>query len=86
MTSVSWKDIFIGVTPCGLSYADRTREEDGDYKRLAFLPYKSLTLEFRSDCPESFRVLIRQDAEEMQARRGEQFEVSTSGQTITLGQ
>jgi hypothetical protein len=39
--------LFIGVFPCGISYADRHHEEYGDYKALAFLPYESLTLEFR---------------------------------------
>jgi hypothetical protein len=40
--------LFIGVFPCGISYADRHHEEHGDYKTLAFLPYNSLVLEFRS--------------------------------------
>jgi hypothetical protein len=36
--------LFIGLFPTGFSYADRTREEQGDYKRIAFLPYDTLEL------------------------------------------
>jgi len=43
--------LFIGVFPCGISYADRHHEEQGDYKSLAFLPYNSLILEFARVVP-----------------------------------
>jgi len=47
--------LFIGVFPCGISYSDRHHEEHGDFKSLAFLPYSSLVLEFRKDCPAELR-------------------------------
>ncbi len=77
--------LFVGVFPAGISYADRSREEFGDYKRLAFLPFRSLVVEFAVDCPAGLRALITRDAAVIQARRGEDFQVSTSGQTVRLG-
>lgn len=77
--------LFIGVYPCGLVYADRSRERHGDYVRLAFLPYASLVLQIAPDCPTSLRAEIEADARAMQAKRGERYEVSASGQTVILG-
>jgi hypothetical protein len=77
--------LFIGVYPCGLVYADRGREVAGDYARLAFLPYRTLAVEWAGDCPEAFKPAIRASVADMQARRGQPFEVSTSGQNVTLG-
>jgi hypothetical protein len=77
--------LFIGVFPCGISYADRKVEEHGDYKRLAFLSYSRLELEWFKGCPESLRGQIIADAAKIQARRGEDFQISTVGQTIRLG-
>lgn len=37
--------LFIGMYPEGIVYADRGREEHGDYMRVAFLPYSTLKLE-----------------------------------------
>jgi hypothetical protein len=47
--------LFIGNYPCGIVYADRHNEEHGDYKRLAFLPYDGMELEFAKDCPEELK-------------------------------
>jgi hypothetical protein len=77
--------IFSGVFPTGISYADRQREETGDYKRLAFLSFSTLVLEVRPDCPHGLRTEIEADAARIQARRGEHFQVSTCGQTVLLG-
>jgi hypothetical protein len=77
--------IFVGVYPCGIVYADREREEHGDYKRLAFLPYESLELDVRPDCPKDLLEWIALSAESYQKRRGQPFQTSTSGQTVTLG-
>jgi hypothetical protein len=77
--------LFIGVFPCGISYADRKVEEHGDYNRLAFLPYSSLELEWFKGCPEILRGRIITDAAKIQARRGEDFQISAVGQTIRLG-
>ena len=79
------RNLFAGVYPCGIVYADRSREVGGDYKRLAFLPYRELELQFEKDCTPAFRTIIRRDAAPIQARRGQQFEVSACGQTVMLG-
>jgi hypothetical protein len=77
--------LFAGVFPCGIVYADKGRAVAGDYARLAFLPYRELEVQFERDCPAAFRAVITADAAKVIARRGEQFEVSTCGQTVTLG-
>jgi hypothetical protein len=77
--------IFSGVFPCGISYADRARERHGDYVTLAFLSFRTLALEYAADCPPELRAWIATDAAAIQARRGETFQVSTAGQTVTLG-
>lgn len=77
--------IFAGCFPTGVSYADREREEDGDYKRLAFLPYTTLVLAFQPDCPAWARAEIEADAATLQARAGEAYQVTTCGQTVLLG-
>ena len=73
------------VMGTGISYADRGREQGGDYARLAFLYLATLELKFEEDCPAAFREAITHDAAEIQSRRGEEYQVSTCGQTITLG-
>ena len=77
--------LFIGLFPGGVVYADRTREEHGDYKRLAFLPWHSLVLEVKPDCPADLRRRIEADAATYIARRGQQEPISTTGQTVMLG-
>ena len=77
--------LFIGIFPCGISYADRHHEEHGDYKSLAFLPYNSLILEFCKGCPAELRDEITSSAAAIQVRKGEQYQVSTCGQTVLLG-
>lgn len=80
--------LFIGVFPAGLVYADRHREEHGDYVTLAFLPYATLKLEWRrasSNIPRALWNEIKEHAIGIQARRGEAFQVSATGQTVLLG-
>ena len=77
--------LFAGRYPCGIVYADRSHEVGGDYKRLAFLPYRTLVLEVEADCPEDLRHHIVLDAERYQAMLGEPLQISTCGQTVTLG-
>src|SRR3546814_1593750 len=77
--------IFSGIYPAGIVYADRTRQKGGDYARLAFLPYDTLELEFSTDCPPELKKLIERDAEKIQSRAGQEFRVSTVGQTVLLG-
>lgn len=73
------------VFPTGISYADRAREEHGDYKKLAHLFFSDLRLDFAADCPDTLREWIAADAAGIQSRRGEQLEVSTCGQYVVLG-
>ena len=37
------------------------------------------------DCPAEMRPLVESDIQRLQACRGEEYQVSTSGQTVTLG-
>lgn len=69
----------------GIYWADTTREEHGDYKRLAHLPYHTLELKFETDCPPELREQIKTAAAKIQAMRGQEYQVTTSGQTVTLG-
>lgn len=77
--------IFAGIYPAGIVYADRGREVNRDYKRLAFLPFATLELRLEPDCRPDFAAEIKVDAAAIQARRGQPFQVSTSGQTVILG-
>lgn len=77
--------LFMGVYPGGIVYSDRSREESGDYLRLAFLPYDTLVLDVRPGVPEDLRALIEAHASKMRAHAGQQFEISTCGQTVLLG-
>lgn len=76
--------LFIGAYPCGLVYADREREQHGDYKRLAFLSYASLELDLEKDCPADLAEQITKDAAIMQAKRGERFQIAN--QSVVLGE
>ncbi len=78
--------LFIGVFPTGISYADRTQEEHGDYKRLAFLSYRTLELEWYGNVPPDQRNQIISHAGTIQAMRGQAFQISSSGQTVKLGE
>lgn len=77
--------IFAGVYSTGISYADRQREEHGDYKKLAFLSFDTLELKLAYDCPSDLAEEIKKDAGSLQARKGEEYEYSSSGQKILLG-
>lgn len=87
--------MFIGVYTTGIVYADRAREEHGDYKKIAFLPYETLELEIR-DLNSPLIAEARVHAAKLQAREGDLFAISTagvadaaagiaSGQTVRLG-
>jgi hypothetical protein len=79
--------LFIGIYPCGLVYADRKHEVAGDYALLAFLPYASLVPDFTKRCSSKhpLRAEIAAHMDSMIAKRGEDFQVSTAGQTVRLG-
>lgn len=77
--------LFICGMPTGVSYTDRRIVIAGDYKRLAHLFYDTLELRIVPDCPDDLLHQIEAHAARIQARRGEQYQVSTSGQTVLLG-
>jgi hypothetical protein len=78
--------VFVGTFPTGISYADRAVEVGGDYKRLAFLPFDTLVLEWSAKrIPSDMRDYIERDAARLQARSGEDYKVSQAGQTVVLG-
>lgn len=77
--------LFMGVFPAGIVYADRSREEFGDYLKLAFLPYDTLILDLRPRVPDDLRSLIEAHAAQMRARAGQEYQTSTCGQTVLLG-
>ena len=79
--------LFIGIYPCGISYSDRSVEEHGDYKKLAFLPYRELVLEwYAKRCHPELAVEIKRHADSIIAHRGQFFQTSTCGQGVILGQ
>lgn len=78
--------LFVGVYPAGIAYADRHNEEHGDYKRVAFLPFRSLTLEPAKNASPELLKQAAAHAATIAARRGERFQVSTSGQYVVLGE
>lgn len=76
--------LFIGCYPTGWMYCDRLVQKDGDYRRVAFLPYSSLVLEVETQCPAVLLPLIEANAADMQGRKGQQYQ--TAGNSwITLG-
>lgn len=77
--------IFSGIYPCGIVYADKQKEKAGDYKRLAFLSYSTLELDLETDCPFDLQLIILNDAKRIQGLKGQPFQISTCGQTVTLG-
>lgn len=80
------KRLFAGVMPTGISYADTWRDKHGDYLKLARLSFRTLELEWSGESmPADLRAEILRDAKKIQKRRGEQYQVSGAGQTVTLG-
>lgn len=80
--------LFIGTYPEGILYADRHRKVAGDYAHVAFLSYRTLELTWYQEAkhlPGNVRKQVEGHAASLQARRGEQYQVSTFGQTVTLG-
>ncbi len=77
--------LFIGVFPGGISYADRTVEEHGDYKKLAFLPYDTLVLDLKPGVSAALAKAIKAHAATIRARKGQHFATDTSGHYVVLG-
>lgn len=75
--------LFIGCFPTGLVYCDKSIEEHGDYKKIAYLNYNTLELEIYS--PKSpLLPAIKRDAIAMQHMRGKPFPIA-GNMTVILG-
>lgn len=77
--------LFIGLYPAGIVYADSWVEVHGDYAKLAFLSYERLVLDVEPRCKGALLKEVLEHSASIQARAGEQFVVSGSGQTVLLG-
>lgn len=76
--------LFIGVYPGGIVYADRRKEEGGDYKRIAFLGFLTLDLSVSDPKNDQLPAICRH-ANALRAKKGEQYQISACGQTVLLG-
>lgn len=56
-----------------------------EYNRQFEQHIKDSTVAVVNGCPPDLAELIKHDAAAMQSRRGERFQVSTSGQYVVLG-
>jgi hypothetical protein len=77
--------VFCALFPVGVVWSDRFVDLDGDYKRLARMPYDTLELQFEADCPYELRAEVTSQAKFYQDRRGQEYQVTRSGQTVVLG-
>lgn len=77
--------IFLALMPTGWWWTDRTREEHGDYAKLAFLSFSKLELEIFKGCPADLKKRIENEAANFQSMKGQDYRISTTGQTIRLG-
>ena len=80
------ENIFVGLYPAGIVYADRQQEVNRDYKRLAFLPYGTLELQLKDDCPDHLARDIASHAASIQMRRGLHLQTSQCGSSVLLGE
>ena len=77
------ESLFCGLFPTGWSWCDTAIEENGDYKQIAYMSYRKLELEVY--VPSSpLLPLIRKDAAELQAKRGQEYAIA-GNMVITLG-
>lgn len=75
--------LFSCCMPCGFTWCDRTKEEHGDYKRIAFMPYDTMKLEIHS--PRNFLIpRVKEDAARLIALTGTRYAIA-GNVTITLG-
>lgn len=76
--------LFIGIYPAGIVYADRAKEEHGDYRKIAFLPYDTLSLvvyvpghDLLPDVETHAAIIAK--------RKGKKFATDKCGHYVTLG-
>ena len=77
--------LFSGVYPTGIYYADRKKQKNGDYMKIGFLSFATLELKVYNNPDKELKDLMFTDAAAIQARRGEKFQKTTSGQFVILG-
>jgi hypothetical protein len=86
LKAASWNErLFVHQCATGICYVDKGRERHGDWIRLAILFEDNLQLVYDTDCLDAFKPLIEHDAQQYQMMRGQEYIVSGSGQTVTLG-
>lgn len=78
-------NLFIGTFSTGIFYADKNRTAHGDYARCGAVYFSDLRIEVEPDCPNNLRQIITEHAKSIQARAGQQYQISSSGQAVTLG-
>ena len=76
--------LFKGIFPTGICYADRKTLVKNDYLRVAFLFFDTLKLELHNPPPELLPE-IEADAAEIQASKGQSFQIDSCGHTVMLG-
>ena len=77
-------NLFIGVHSTGLAYCDKSITVDGDYAKVAFLPFDTLVLkEYRKRS--SVLPDVRKHAESMVARRGQLLAISATARRDSDG-
>lgn len=79
------------VRTTGISWCDIRRERDGDYVRVAFMPYRTLEVEWAGGpIHDAVRAYIDKQVADYQRRRGEYFPISACGRnadgTLDLSQ
>jgi hypothetical protein len=75
----------IYVYPCGICYSDRQEYKWGDYKRVAFLDYDTLTFQPEPDANADVLAAAKRDAAMLQSRKGQRFDIDACGNCVVLG-
>lgn len=75
------------VMPTGISWVDTSQDgpRTGDWTKVGHLFFSDLRVEIPKGTPRAVEEDVRRRAAVIQAKRGEQYQISGSGQTITLG-
>lgn len=69
----------------GICWCDTSIEVNGDYKHLCILFDSDLHAYWYKGVPEDLRIQIQNEIDDFRNWRGEEYEISASGQTCTLG-
>lgn len=77
--------LFIGTFSTGLFYSDKRRTVHGDYARCGAIYFHNLRIVIENDCPTDLRATIIEHAESIKQRVGQEYRISSSDQTVTLG-